>query len=95
VNPNTELKVGKVKVKVKNITDLKQSGPVCDMLEQALTQAQVQNVGVSQQCCWRSEFFGGLIVCLDDYTAIITSEKNSLLWDNVGIYRTDFDYLAS
>jgi hypothetical protein len=32
---------------------------------------------------------------LSGYTATITFENNSLLRDSVGIYRADFDYLAS
>jgi len=38
------------------------------------------------------EVFWGVTVCLLGYAA--TSENNLLLRDSVGIYRTDFDYLA-
>jgi hypothetical protein len=41
------------------------------------------------------EVFCGVTVCLLGYTATITSENNSLLRDSEGIYRTDFNYLAS
>ena len=39
--------------------------------------------------------FWCVTVCLLGYTGMITSENNSLLRDSVGIYNTDFDYLAS
>jgi hypothetical protein len=35
------------------------------------------------------------MLLLSVYTATITFENNSLLRDSVGIYRADFDYLAS
>jgi len=36
-----------------------------------------------------------LLMGLAGYIATIAFENNSLLRDSVGIYRTDFDYLAS
>jgi hypothetical protein len=36
-----------------------------------------------------------VMVCLAGYTAMIKFENNSLLRDSVGIYREEFDYLAS
>ena len=43
----------------------------------------------------KMEVFWGVMVGLSGYTATIKFENNSLLRDSVGIYRTDFDYLAS
>jgi hypothetical protein len=43
----------------------------------------------------KNEVFRGVTLCISGYAGTITSENNSLLRDSVGIYRADFDYLAS
>jgi len=46
INVLTDRLTGKQRIKVKNINELKQSGPVCELPEQAFTQVLVEDVRV-------------------------------------------------
>jgi hypothetical protein len=51
INELTDRLAGKFLIEMKTITELQQGGPVCDVIGQALTLDQVEDVRVSQQRC--------------------------------------------